>query len=46
MPTIKVSPRLLNNTLELGMKEGKDEKYIGTIFSKQQTGFDYKDTKK
>jgi hypothetical protein len=34
MPIIKVSLRLKDHSLELGMKEGKDEKYIGTIFSK------------
>jgi hypothetical protein len=28
------------NVVELGLREGKDERYIGTIFAKQQNGFD------
>ena len=37
-PTTKVS-EWLNNPLELGMYGGSHEKYIGVIFSRQQTNF-------
>jgi len=33
------------NVAELGLREGKDERYIGTIFAKQQNGFDVNITK-